>query len=58
MKSESSEPAPASEALAEALGRLSDRLDKPFVTVNSVTGSAGIKRAYDEYDLLIRNASR
>lgn len=35
--------------------RLNERLDEPFVTVNTVTGDAGIKKAQDDYDKLIRN---
>ncbi len=37
------------------LQKLSERLDEPFVTVNTVTGDWGIKKAQDEYDRLIRN---
>lgn len=37
------------------LKKLGDRLDEPFVTVNTVTGDRGIKKAQDEYDRLIRN---
>ena len=37
--------------------RLAERLDEPFVTVNTITGDNGIKRAQDEYDKLIRNKS-
>ena len=37
------------------LKKLGDRLDEPFVTVNTVTGDQGIKKAQDEYDRLIRN---
>lgn len=35
--------------------RLAERLDEPFVTVNTVTGDYGIQKAKDEYDRLIRN---
>lgn len=35
--------------------RLNERLDEPFVTVNTVTGDTGIKKAQDDYDKLIRN---
>jgi TP901 family phage tail tape measure protein len=41
--------------LSEVLQRLSDRLNEPFVTVNTVTGDTGIKQAQDEYDQLMRN---
>lgn len=34
---------------------LSSRLNEPFVTVNTVTGDTGIKKAQDEYEQLIRN---
>ena len=37
--------------------RLAERLDEPFVTVNTITGDNGIKKAQDEYDKLIRNKS-
>ncbi len=37
------------------IDRLNARLDEPFVTVNTVTGDTGIKRAQDEYETLIRN---
>jgi hypothetical protein len=38
--------------------RLADRLEQPFVTVNTVTGDLGIKKAQDEYNKLISNKSR
>ena len=41
--------------LADTLRLLRDRLDEPFLTVNSVTGETGMKQAQDEYDKLIRN---
>ena len=34
---------------------LNARLNEPFVTVNTVTGDVGIKKAQDEYEQLIRN---
>jgi hypothetical protein len=37
--------------------RLADRLEQPFVTVNTVTGDLGIKKAQDEYSKLISNKS-
>ena len=37
--------------------RLAERLDEPFVTVNTITGDNGIKKAQDEYDKLMRNKS-
>ena len=35
--------------------KLAERLDEPFVTVNTITGDNGIKKAQDEYDKLMRN---
>ena len=35
--------------------RLAERLDELFVTVNTITGDNGIKKAQDEYDKLMRN---
>lgn len=35
--------------------RLAERLAEPFVTVNTIIGDTGIKKAQDEYDKLIRN---
>lgn len=40
---------------ADTMRLLRQRLDEPFVTVNSITGDMGIKQAQDEYDKLIRN---
>jgi hypothetical protein len=37
--------------------RLADRLEQPFVTVNTVTGDLGIKKAQDEYNRLMKNKS-
>ncbi len=41
----------------ETMNRLSQRLNEPFVTVNTVTGDTGIKQAQDEYETLMRNKS-
>lgn len=41
--------------VAEVINSLKQRLDEPFITVNSVTGEAGMKQAQDEYDKLIKN---
>ena len=41
----------------ETMNRLSQRLNEPFVTVNTVTGDTGIKQAQEGYDTLIRNKS-
>ena len=37
------------------MSRLAERLDEPFVTVNTITGDTGIKKAQDEYDKLMKN---
>ncbi len=47
--------AAASEALSRTVSSLKDRLNEPFVTINTVTGDAGIKKAQDDYNRLIRN---
>ena len=41
--------------LSSTIRKLNERLDEPFVTINTVTGDYGIKQAQDEYDKLIRN---
>ena len=43
--------------LREAIKRLNERLDEPFVTVNTVTGDLGIKQAQDSYQRLMNNKS-
>jgi hypothetical protein len=40
---------------SSAIDKLNRRLNEPFVTVNTVEGDRGIKRAQDEYDNLMRN---
>ncbi len=40
---------------ADTMRQLVDRLNEPFVTVNTVTGDTGIKQAQDEYTTLMRN---
>ena len=45
----------AAASLGQTVNRLTDRLEEPFVTVNTVSGDAGIKQAQDEYNQLIRN---
>ena len=40
---------------ADIMRQLKDRLNQPFVTVNTVTGDTGIKQAQDEYEQLMRN---
>lgn len=42
---------------SETMKKLQERLEEPFVTVNTVTGDFGIKQAQDEYDILMRNKS-
>jgi hypothetical protein len=39
----------------EVLRRLVERLEEPFVTVNTITGDLGIQRAQEEYERLLRN---
>ena len=46
-----------SKYLKETIARLNERLDEPFVTVNTVTGDKGIKQAQDEYQRLMNNKS-
>lgn len=40
---------------SNAIKRLNERLDEPFVTVNTVTGDAGINKAQDDYRKLMSN---
>lgn len=40
---------------ADTMKQLQQRLNEPFVTVNTVTGDTGIKQAQDEYSILMRN---
>jgi len=47
--------ASASQALSRSVNEMNQRLHEPFVTVNTVSGDAGIKKAQDEYEQLIRN---
>lgn len=35
--------------------KLNDRLNEPFVTVNTVTGGSGIKKSQDDYSKLMKN---
>jgi uncharacterized protein YqgQ len=46
-----------SDGYADTMRRLADRLNEPFVTVNTVSGDHGIQQAQDEYDRLMRNKS-
>ena len=47
--------ASASQALSRSVNEMNQRLHEPFITVNTVSGDAGIKKAQDEYNQLIRN---
>ena len=40
---------------SDTMRQLAERLNEPFVTVNTVTGDTGIKQAQDEYNKLMRN---
>jgi len=53
--SEKEKSSPDTSELSSVLATLKQRLDEPFITVNSVTGDTGMKQAQDEYDRLIRN---
>ena len=50
-------PAPINDDMVKVLSMLTQRLNQPFVTVNTVEGDTGIKQAQDEYAKLIRNKS-
>lgn len=39
----------------ETMSRLGDRLDEPFVTINTVTGDMGIKQAQDDFQKMMNN---
>ena len=52
-----SAPAPDNERMVAVLNRLDERLNEPFVTVNTVSGDHGIQRAQEEYDRLMKNKS-
>lgn len=43
--------------MSRTVDNLTDRLNQPFITVNTVTGDQGIKQAEDEYSRLINNKS-
>ena len=47
----------ANKALRETLAQLNQRLNEPFVTINTVTGDMGIKQAQDDYQRLMNNKS-
>ncbi len=42
---------------AHVIGALVDRLNKPFITINTVTGDHGIKQAQDDYTRLMDNVT-
>ena len=44
-----------SKRLVGVISRLEERLNEPFVTVNTVTGDKGIQKAQDDYEKLMRN---
>ncbi len=44
-----------SSQMEQTLTKLQQRLEEPFVTINTVSGDYGIQKAQDEYDLLMRN---
>lgn len=46
---------PDNTQLLESLALLNQRLNEPFVTINTITGDTGIKKAQDEYNKLIKN---
>ncbi len=41
--------------LTQTIAKLQQRLDEPFVTINTVYGDHGIQKAQEEYDLLLKN---
>ncbi|MGM9862254.1 MAG: hypothetical protein ACI30W_06625 [Muribaculaceae bacterium] len=41
--------------LARAIEKLNKRLNEPFVTVNTVAGDTGVRKALDDYNKLINN---
>lgn len=45
----------AAAQMSRTVSDLTDRLNEPFVTVNTVTGDHGIKKAQDEYSRLMNN---
>ena len=50
-------PSADNSELVSSIRRLNERLDEPFVTVNTVAGDYGIQKAQDEYDRLMKNKS-
>ena len=54
-RTESGSTVASLEKYTETIRLLHQRLNEPFITVNSVTGDGGMKQAQDEYERLIRN---
>ncbi len=52
-----STPSADNSELTSTIRQLKDRLNEPFITVNTVTGDHGIQQAQDEYDRLMKNKS-
>ncbi len=52
-----STPSSDNSELTATIRQLKDRLNEPFVTVNTVTGDHGIQQAQDKYDRLMKNKS-
>lgn len=44
--------------LSGVIERLNDRLERPFVTINTVSGDYGVEKVKAEYDRLMRNKSK
>lgn len=44
--------------IEKVLSDLANRLKEPFVTINTVTGDYGMKKAQEEYNKMIKNKSR
>ncbi|MCQ2196346.1 MAG: phage tail tape measure protein [Bacteroidaceae bacterium] len=47
----------SSKDLSDTMRQLSRRLNEPFVTINTIEGDHGIKKAQEEYEKLMRNKS-
>lgn len=52
-----SAPSADNSELTSTIRELNNRLNEPFVTVNTVAGDHGIQQAQDEYDRLMKNKS-
>ncbi len=52
---QTSSPISGDGRMEKVMSMLYDRLNEPFVTVNTVDGDKGIKAAQDEYEKLMRN---